>query len=133
MSSPGGPPAGVGKAGAQPFLSPQASEIILEIKKAFEESLSTLKWMDEDTRKSAKEKVRHPGAFREAVLPWELSLAGWRQPEVPDFIVTVQTSHDGACTHEEGSREPPPVITAPLPQSGMNHAQERSLRVPLSS
>uniref|UniRef100_A0A4W2II24 Endothelin-converting enzyme 1 n=1 Tax=Bos indicus x Bos taurus TaxID=30522 RepID=A0A4W2II24_BOBOX len=33
-----------------------ASEIILEIKKAFEESLSTLKWMDEDTRKSAKEK-----------------------------------------------------------------------------
>lgn len=39
-------------------MSPQASEIILEIKKAFEESLSTLKWMDEDTRKSAKEKVR---------------------------------------------------------------------------
>uniref|UniRef100_A0A8B9W4D9 Endothelin-converting enzyme 1 n=1 Tax=Bos mutus grunniens TaxID=30521 RepID=A0A8B9W4D9_BOSMU len=34
-----------------------ASEIILEIKKAFEESLSTLKWMDEDTRKSAKEKA----------------------------------------------------------------------------
>lgn len=25
---------------------------------AFEESLETLKWMDEDTRKSAKEKVR---------------------------------------------------------------------------
>lgn len=40
------------------LLSPQASEIIMEIKKAFEESLSTLKWMDEDTRKSAKEKVR---------------------------------------------------------------------------
>lgn len=39
-------------------LSPQASQIILEIKKAFEESLKTLKWMDEDTRKSAKEKVR---------------------------------------------------------------------------
>ncbi|KAK2506148.1 LOW QUALITY PROTEIN: hypothetical protein MC885_005386 [Smutsia gigantea] len=35
----------------------KASEIILEIKKAFEESLSTLKWMDEDTRKSAKEKA----------------------------------------------------------------------------
>ncbi|XP_077892026.1 endothelin-converting enzyme 1-like isoform X3 [Ictidomys tridecemlineatus] len=34
-----------------------ASEMILEIKKAFEESLSTLKWMDEDTQKSAKEKV----------------------------------------------------------------------------
>ncbi|OBS60564.1 hypothetical protein A6R68_08331 [Neotoma lepida] len=34
-----------------------ASEIILEIKKAFEESLSTLKWMDEDTRRSAKEKA----------------------------------------------------------------------------
>ncbi|XP_042100573.1 endothelin-converting enzyme 1 isoform X3 [Ovis aries] len=34
-----------------------AGEIILEIKKAFEESLSTLKWMDEDTRKSAKEKA----------------------------------------------------------------------------
>lgn len=41
-------------------LSPQASEIILEIKKAFEESLSGLKWMDEDTRQSAKEKVRPP-------------------------------------------------------------------------
>lgn len=40
------------------LLSPQASEIILEIKKAFEESLNTLKWMDEDTRRSAKEKVR---------------------------------------------------------------------------
>ncbi|KAM4798121.1 endothelin-converting enzyme 1-like [Urocitellus parryii] len=35
----------------------QASKIILEIKKAFEESLSMLKWMDEDTRKSAKEKA----------------------------------------------------------------------------
>uniref|UniRef100_A0A2I3HZZ9 Endothelin-converting enzyme 1 n=1 Tax=Nomascus leucogenys TaxID=61853 RepID=A0A2I3HZZ9_NOMLE len=34
-----------------------ATEIILEIKKAFEESLSTLKWMDEETRKSAKEKA----------------------------------------------------------------------------
>ncbi|XP_045154875.1 endothelin-converting enzyme 1 [Echinops telfairi] len=34
-----------------------ASEIIMEIKKAFEESLSTLKWMDEDTRKSAREKA----------------------------------------------------------------------------
>ncbi|XP_057640026.1 endothelin-converting enzyme 1 isoform X1 [Chionomys nivalis] len=34
-----------------------ASEIISEIKKAFEESLSTLKWMDEDTRRSAKEKA----------------------------------------------------------------------------
>ncbi|XP_077893725.1 endothelin-converting enzyme 1-like isoform X1 [Ictidomys tridecemlineatus] len=34
-----------------------ASEMILEIKKAFEESLSTLKWMDEDTQKSAKEKM----------------------------------------------------------------------------
>lgn len=44
-------------------LSPQASEIILEIKKAFEESLSTLKWMDEDTRKSAKEKVRPAGSL----------------------------------------------------------------------
>lgn len=43
-------------------LSLQASEIILEIKKAFEESLSTLKWMDEDTRKSAKEKVGLPDA-----------------------------------------------------------------------
>lgn len=40
------------------LLSSQASEIILEIKKAFEESLSTLKWMDEETRRSAKEKVR---------------------------------------------------------------------------
>lgn len=39
-------------------LAPQASEIILEIKKAFEESLSTVKWMDEDTRRSAREKVR---------------------------------------------------------------------------
>uniref|UniRef100_A0A8C0QCP9 Endothelin-converting enzyme 1 n=1 Tax=Canis lupus familiaris TaxID=9615 RepID=A0A8C0QCP9_CANLF len=35
----------------------KASEIILEIKKAFEESLSTLKWMDEETRRSAKEKA----------------------------------------------------------------------------
>ncbi|EDL29907.1 endothelin converting enzyme 1 [Mus musculus] len=34
-----------------------ASEIIMEIKKAFEESLSTLKWMDEETRRSAKEKA----------------------------------------------------------------------------
>ncbi|ERE82260.1 endothelin-converting enzyme 1 [Cricetulus griseus] len=34
-----------------------ASEIISEIKKAFEESLNTLKWMDEDTRRSAKEKA----------------------------------------------------------------------------
>lgn len=40
------------------FCLPQASEIILEIKKAFEESLSSLQWMDEDTRRSAKEKVR---------------------------------------------------------------------------
>lgn len=29
----------------------------MEIKKAFEESLSTLKWMDEDTRKAARDKV----------------------------------------------------------------------------
>ncbi|XP_043848009.1 endothelin-converting enzyme 1 isoform X1 [Dromiciops gliroides] len=34
-----------------------ASEMILEIKRAFEESLTTLQWMDEDTRKSAKEKA----------------------------------------------------------------------------
>lgn len=34
-----------------------ASEIIMEIKKAFEESLSTLKWMDEDTRKAARDKA----------------------------------------------------------------------------
>lgn len=46
------------------LLSPQASEIIMEIKKAFEESLSTLKWMDEDTRKSAKEKVRPTWCLR---------------------------------------------------------------------
>lgn len=31
-----------------------ASEIIWKIKKTFEESLSTLKWMDEDTQKLAK-------------------------------------------------------------------------------
>lgn len=49
--------------------SPQASEIILEIKKAFEESLSTLKWMDEDTRKSAKEKVRLAGAWGRGAVP----------------------------------------------------------------
>lgn len=47
----------------------QASEIILEIKKAFEESLSTLKWMDEETRRSAKEKVRLPGGSEGARLP----------------------------------------------------------------
>lgn len=33
--------------------------MIAEIKTAFEESLETLQWMDEETRKSAKEKVRH--------------------------------------------------------------------------
>lgn len=32
--------------------------MIAEIKTAFEESLETLQWMDEETRKSAKEKVR---------------------------------------------------------------------------
>lgn len=32
--------------------------MIVEIKTAFEESLETLQWMDEETRKSAKEKVR---------------------------------------------------------------------------
>lgn len=32
--------------------------MIVEIKTAFEESLETLEWMDEETRKSAKEKVR---------------------------------------------------------------------------
>ncbi|KAF2984786.1 hypothetical protein EK904_013583 [Melospiza melodia maxima] len=37
----------------------QAEEMITEIKTAFEESLETLQWMDEETRKSAKEKVRH--------------------------------------------------------------------------
>lgn len=31
-----------------------ASEIIWKMKKTFEESLSTLKWMDEDTQKLAK-------------------------------------------------------------------------------
>lgn len=32
--------------------------MIAEIKTAFEESLENLQWMDEETRKSAKEKVR---------------------------------------------------------------------------
>lgn len=41
----------------------------MEIKKAFEESLSTLKWMDEETRRSAKEKVRLPGSSQSARLP----------------------------------------------------------------
>lgn len=36
----------------------QAEEMIAEIKTAFEESLESLQWMDEETRKSAKEKVR---------------------------------------------------------------------------
>lgn len=31
--------------------------MITEIKTAFEESLATLQWMDEETRKSAKEKA----------------------------------------------------------------------------
>ncbi|XP_030078217.1 endothelin-converting enzyme 1 isoform X2 [Microcaecilia unicolor] len=35
----------------------QAEEMITEIKTAFEESLSSLHWMDEDTRKAAKEKA----------------------------------------------------------------------------
>uniref|UniRef100_A0A8C4YC80 Endothelin-converting enzyme 1 n=1 Tax=Gopherus evgoodei TaxID=1825980 RepID=A0A8C4YC80_9SAUR len=34
-----------------------AEEMITEIKTAFEESLATLQWMDEETRKSAKEKA----------------------------------------------------------------------------
>ncbi|XP_067423071.1 endothelin-converting enzyme 1 isoform X2 [Emydura macquarii macquarii] len=34
-----------------------AEEMITEIKTAFEESLTTLQWMDEETRKSAKEKA----------------------------------------------------------------------------
>nr|XP_033777399.1 endothelin-converting enzyme 1 isoform X2 [Geotrypetes seraphini] len=35
----------------------QADEMIMEIKTAFEESLPNLHWMDEDTRKAAKEKA----------------------------------------------------------------------------
>uniref|UniRef100_A0A8B9EWH2 Endothelin-converting enzyme 1 n=1 Tax=Anser cygnoides TaxID=8845 RepID=A0A8B9EWH2_ANSCY len=35
----------------------KAEEMIAEIKTAFEESLETLQWMDEETRKSAKEKA----------------------------------------------------------------------------
>ncbi|KAM6116745.1 LOW QUALITY PROTEIN: endothelin-converting enzyme 1 [Phoenicopterus ruber ruber] len=37
--------------------SSSAEEMIAEIKTAFEESLETLQWMDEETRKSAKEKA----------------------------------------------------------------------------
>lgn len=35
--------------------------MIAEIKTAFEESLESLQWMDEETRRSAKEKVRRWG------------------------------------------------------------------------
>lgn len=45
--------------------------MIAEIKTAFEESLETLQWMDEETRKSAKEKVRRWEQWQggEPVLP----------------------------------------------------------------
>lgn len=79
---------------AQPLLvwhlSRQASEIILEIKKAFEESLSTLKWMDEDTRRSAKEKVRLPGSSEGTRLPVQKQSLGWRR----EWVGQVLSSED---------------------------------------
>uniref|UniRef100_A0ACB8EEA6 Endothelin-converting enzyme 1 n=1 Tax=Sphaerodactylus townsendi TaxID=933632 RepID=A0ACB8EEA6_9SAUR len=38
-------------------IKAQAEEMITEIKAAFEESLATLQWMDEETRRAAKEKA----------------------------------------------------------------------------
>lgn len=82
---------------AQPLLlwrlSPQASEIISEIKKAFEESLSTLKWMDEDTRRSAKEKVRLPGSSEGTRLPGQ---SWWRREQVGE-ILSSQDAHGCHC------------------------------------
>lgn len=82
---------------AQPLLSwhlsPQASEIISEIKKAFEESLSTLKWMDEDTRRSAKEKVRLPGSSEGTRLPEQ---SWWRREWVGE-ILSSQDAHGCHC------------------------------------
>lgn len=74
-------------------LSPQASEIISEIKKAFEESLSTLKWMDEDTRRSAKEKVRLLESSEGTRLPGQ---SWWRRERVGE-ILSSQDAHGCHC------------------------------------
>lgn len=70
----------------------------MEIKKAFEESLSTLKWMDEDTRKAARDKVGLlgiKGTQREEPGRGSRSLGerspGWVGASVTEDMVLVTT------------------------------------------
>lgn len=81
-----------------------ASEIILEIKKAFEESLNTLKWMDEDTRRSAKEKVRLARCLK-----------GWLRLPARGATAT----DGGGCVKGDYSQLVSPVWTLSCPQ-GVN-------------
>lgn len=48
-----------------PFLFPvcQAEDMVSEIKWAFEDSLKYVDWMDQGTKKAAKEKVGEMGCF----------------------------------------------------------------------
>lgn len=60
--------------------------MIAEIKTAFEESLETLQWMDEETRKSAKEKVR---SWQQH---WGGEAGGWRVVELGKPILASPTA-----------------------------------------
>ena len=43
--------------------------MIVELKKAFNELLANLDWMDEETKKVAREKVGYSNSFRKNLFP----------------------------------------------------------------